>query len=56
MHSIIQSCIPLFVTATAVIPVSVNVVMLSVVMFLMGVTFGALNNGKYIVYSECAAL
>ena len=35
-----------YVTATAVIPVSVNVVMLCVVMFLMGVTFGGLNNGK----------
>ena len=41
-------CVPCtpFNTATAVVPVSVHIVMLGVVMFLMGMMLGALDNGK----------
>lgn len=36
------------IAATAIVPVSVHVVMLGVVMFFMGMALGGLDNGRYL--------
>lgn len=38
--------------ATAIVPVSVHIVMLGVVMFFMGMTLGGLDNGRYLQEEE----
>lgn len=44
----LQVSFPHSIAATAIVPVSVHVVMLGGVMFFMGMALGGLDNGRYL--------